>query len=466
MTTERPGVDPGPVLHAGLPPAEVEAWRRAVPAVAGDLDGDAAGLARFAALEAALRQRLPPRPRRSPHEAQAAAALLAPAREARRRFLRAHASGVYRRLTGDLARFVRVRELLDEAAERFPGLVPDRAALAAESARSLRDKEGIELDHGLFLGAILGDPGAGLHLCHAMLLPREASVARLPEYRRQGRLDLGAAAVARRGRAVHVELRHPRHLNAEDDTTLPDLETAIDVALLDDAADVAVLRGGPVDHPRYGGRRVFCSGINLTHLAEGRIPFAWYLDRELGCVDKIYRGLARPDRGPEEPGGSVEKPWIAAVEAFAIGGGCQYLLVVDVTLAEADSYFTLPARKEGIVPGAANLRLPRFAGDRLARQAIQLERRIDADSAAGRLLADEIVPRGEMDAALDRAVAALTSSGVVSAAANRRALRLGQEPLDLLRRYLAVYALDQAVCHLSPALVDNLARHWGPASGR
>ena len=40
------------------------------------------------------------------------------------------------------------------------------------------------------------------------------------------------------------------------------------------------------------------------------------------------------------------------VEAFAIGGGCQLLLVMDHTLAEDGSFFNLPARKEGIVPGA------------------------------------------------------------------------------------------------------------------
>ena len=59
---------------------------------------------------------------------------------------------------------------------------------------------------------------------------------------------------------------------------------------------------------------------------------------------------------------------------------------------------TLPARKEGIIPGAANLRLPRFTGDRIARQAIQYERRLDCDSPEGRLICDEIAPPADMDA--------------------------------------------------------------------
>ena len=45
---------------------------------------------------------------------------------------------------------------------------------------------------------------------------------------------------------------------------------------------------------------------------------------------------------------------------------------MDYVVAAAGAYMTLPARKEGIIPGAANLRLPRFVGDRLARQAIHM----------------------------------------------------------------------------------------------
>ena len=123
-------------------------------------------------------------------------------------------------------------------------------------------------------------------------------------------------------------------------------------------------------------------------------------------------------------GQGIEKPWIAAVdEAFAIGGHCQVLLTMDYVLASKDAYMTLPARKEGIIPGAANLRLPRFTGDRLARQLIQYERRLVCDSPEGKLICDEVAPAAGMDAAIERVVAGLTSSGAVSAVGNRRAFR-------------------------------------------
>jgi thioesterase DpgC len=72
-------------------------------------------------------------------------------------------------------------------------------------------------------------------------------------------------------------------------------------------------------------------------------------------------------------------------------------------------------------------------GDRLARQAILYERTFPASSPEGLLLCDEVVETGEMDAAIERAVVRLSSVGIVSAAANRKALRVDQEPLDTFR---------------------------------
>ena len=368
------------------------------------------------------------------------------------------ALAAYDALTGGLSRPVRVDELCRRAAARWPGLVPDAAALAAEAPLMQRDKRGLEKAHGRFLGAVLADPRCGTHLVHAMLLPRADSARHLQEFEAQGVLELAGARLERQGKAAVVTMRNPRYLNAEDETTLDGLEIAVDVALLDRQSELCVLRGGFVEHSRHAGRRVFGAGINLTHLYQGKIRYLWYLVRDLGLVNKLYRGLAKPGAHPEED--SIEKPWVAAVESFAIGGHCQILLTMDYVLAAQDAYLTLPARKEGIIPGAANLRLPRFVGPRIARQAILAGRRLDCDSPEGRLICDEIVPAGGMDVATARAISNLTDSGVVSAAGNRRALRSGEEPLDEFRRYMAVYAREQAVCHFSPALIHNLETYW------
>ena len=144
----------------------------------------------------------------------------------------------------------------------------------------------------------------------------------------------------------------------------------------------------------------------------------------------------------------------------------QILVAVDHTIAAADAYMTLPARKEGIIPGAANLRLARFVGERVARQAVMNDLRLDCDSPEGRMICSEIVPAARMDQAIASTVERLTGSGVVSAAGNRRAFRIGQEPMDIFRRYMAVYAREQAYCHFSPQLIKNLERNWNAAQRR
>jgi len=451
---------------AGLPAADIESWLGAEPREITDFSADCATFSDYWRRSAQLLGRLPDKPRRNASEHAAAALIQDRSREARARFLRRHADAVYDAATARRSRFMRVEELVIRAADVAPGLLPTTQELAAEDGLIQRDRSGLEIDQGLFLSAVLRHESCGRHLCHAMLLPRAEAQALLPQFEREGRVELSGASVHRSGKAAVVTQNNPRFLNAEDQTSLDGAEICVDLALLDRASEIAVMRGAVVEHPKYKGRRVFGAGINLTHLYHGRIPFIWYLQRDLGYVNKIYRGLAFADDAPPDEfgGNTIEKPWIAAVESFAIGGHCQILLVMDYVLAERGAFLTLPARKEGIIPGAANMRLPRFTGDRIARQAVQYERRLDCDSPEGRLICDEIVAAGEMDAALERVVKGLTSSGVVSAASNRRAFRITQEPLDAFRAYFAVYAREQAYCHFSPALIGNLERYWNAQS--
>ncbi len=439
----------------------IAAWRAAAPRTTPDFRDDCRSFSEHWRAGDDLLRRLPQKPNRSGGEATAAESILSGAREQRERFLRVHAETLYDALTGARSRFIRLEDLVYAAAAAVPGLVPSKAQVAAEAKLLQRDKDGVEIDQGIFLARVLASERAGRHLCHAMLLPRPETADRLVELDRKGTVDLGNVSVARRGKAAIVTASNPRFLNAEDDTTLDALEFAVDIAILDAATDVAVLRGGAVEHPKYRGKRLFGAGINLTHLYRGQIPFVWFLKRDLGYMHKIFRGVALPDQLPDDVHGTgIEKPWIAVIEGFAIGGHCQLLLAMDYVLAASDAFMTLPARKEGIIPGAANLRMPRFTGDRIARQAIQYERKLLCDSPEGRLICDEIAAPHEMDRALDGVIAGLTNSGAVSAASNRRALRIGEEPFDLFRQYFSAYARDQAYCHYSPSLIANLEREW------
>jgi thioesterase DpgC len=375
--------------------------------------------------------------------------------------LRNEAAAMYEELTDGLERSLRVSELVYAAAERFPGLLPTRAEIDAERELAQKDKQGLEIDQGIFVAHVLADPRAGFHLVHSMSQPKAEALALLPDFQRQGNVDLGPMRVDRVENVGHVTIQNHAFLNSEDDLSTAALETAVDLVLLDEAIQIGVLRGAPATHPKYAGRRIFGAGINLTHLYYGKISLIEFmLERELGGVSKLYRGHSVGEFDDVELENRREKPWIAAVETFAIGGACQWLLVMDRVIAESGSYFNLPARKEGIIPGCADLRLPRFVGERLARQAVFFNREFAADSPEGLLIADEVVPGEALDAAVERSAAELTSAGVTSLTANRKALRVGQEPLDRFRRYMANYARDQAYCLYSPALIDNLERNW------
>jgi thioesterase DpgC len=293
-----------------------------------------------------------------------------------------------------------------------------------------------------------------------MSQPKADALGHLDTLRATGSVDLGVARVDRDGDVGLITTQNDAFLNSEDDPSVAALETAVDLVLLDDAIRVAVLRGGVATHAKYAGRRIFGSGLNLTHLYYGKISLVEFmLERELGALAKMYRGhgLGAPGQPLED---RREKPFVAAVESFAIGGSCQILLVMDRVIAEAGAYFNLPARKEGIVPGCANLRLPRFVGERATRQAIFFNRDFLADSPEGRMLADEVVSAGDVDGAIAHAATELMSAGETSLVANRRQLRAAAEPLDVFRAYMASYAREQAYCFYSPALIDNLERNW------
>jgi (3,5-dihydroxyphenyl)acetyl-CoA 1,2-dioxygenase len=448
------------VALRAAPPAGAE------PAFGASLSCDADAASKyFTDVEAVLQMQ---KTERTDEQGGDIAALKARARAVKERFFRRHAAAIYDEITGHGAQSLRVAELLAAAADSYPALLPTRAQIEGERALMLQSaKDGRELDQGLFIAHILADERCGMHLVHAMLKPKREALERLAEFRRSGFADLGEAKVERKGQVGHVTLTNPKFLNAEDDRATAALETAVDLVLLDDAIEVGVLRGGTVPHPKYSGRRIFNAGINLTHLYYGQISFVdFFIERELGLVNKIYRGHWLSESYAEEFEDYAEKPWVAAVEAFAIGGGCQLLCVFDRVLAEPGAYFNLPASKEGFIPGAANLRFPRLVGIKLAREGIFFERVFYADTPEGRMICDEVVPAAEMDTAIERNALQLVRAGMTSAVSNRKALRVPQEPLSMFRRYMATYARQQSLCLYDPQLIANLEQSWKPGRRR
>ncbi|WP_037370808.1 enoyl-CoA hydratase/isomerase family protein [Amycolatopsis orientalis] len=430
----------------------------------GDFEKDSAlASEHFAALDVEIAA-LPPKPERSADDQARADEILERGRAAREKFLGWHVEAVYDAVTEHCTRNLRVAEMAYAVADLVPGLVPTRARIAEERRHPQKDKEGWEFDQGILISRVLDNARTGYHLMHAMTQPRREALELLDELRRTDRVDLGTSLVERRGNVGHLTIQHHKYLNAEDDESTAAMETATDLILLDDRIDVGVLRGAEAVHPKYAGRRVFDSGVNLTRLYHGEVSLIeFFVERELGLINKWFRGHSLGTGEVSIVENRHEKPWIAAVDTHAIGGGCQYLLVMDRVVARSGAFVNLPARKEGFLPGCGNMRLPRFVGEKVARQGIFFNRDIYVDSPEGRQIVDDLVTdEAGMQAAIAEAVDALSATGSVGVNANRTQLRVGAEPLEMFRHYMANHVIGQARCMYSPAIIRNLELAWDP----
>lgn len=446
-------------MPLGIAEFPLRTWLQKSPSLTGVFEVDKPALDRYVRAGEALLDLLGPSPGRTCEQIRDAQTIHSACRALRRRFLACHAEGLYRRLTDDFTIRIGLRDLVFAAAELCPGLVPTREQIARERSGLQRDKEGYEIDQGIFFHGLLRWQQVGTHLMETALQPTPRALELIGSFRSRGRLDLGSVLIERQGCAAHLTINNSYCLNAEDDRLVEDMETAVDLALLDDEVRVGVLRGGVMTHPRYAGRRVFSAGINLKALHAGQISFVdFLLRRELGYINKIVRGLLLNDEAALAPSFRIHqsprgKPWIAVVESFAIGGGAQLLLVFDRVIAEEGSYFSLPAAQEGIIPGFANLRLGRFLGSRGSREVILYGRKISTYDRDAGLLFDESVSSEAMDAAIKRNVQQLSSPAV---AANRHMLNLVDEPADAFLRYACEFALLQSERLYSRDVLDKV----------
>ena len=319
---------------------------------------------------------------------------------------------IYGALTDDFRARPRIAELVYAAAERFPDHLPSRAAIDAEQELLQKDKAGLEINQGLFVAHVLAHERTGFHLMHSMSQPTAAALALLDDFRRDGQADLGPIRVDRDGEIGHVTIQNHAHLNSEDDVSVAALEVAVDLVLLDDAIGVGVLRGAPATHHKYAGRRIFGSGINLTHLYQGKISLLEFmLERELGGVSKMYRGhdLGATARRCSRAGArSRSSPRSTPSRSAARASSCSSWTTS--SRSRAPTSCSPPARR-GSSPAAPTCACRASSASALARQALFFNRSFPADSPGGPQLADAVLPADEMDEAIRSAAAEVVSAG-------------------------------------------------------
>lgn len=109
------------------------------------------------------------------------------------------------------------------------------------------------------------------------------------------------------------------------------------------------------------------------------------------------------------------KPFIAAVNGLALGGGFEIALACDIIIASENAGFGLPEPRVGLTPGAGGVhRLPRQIPYHLAQYMIMTAKRITAQQAMQYGLVAEVVPPAELIAAAERAAAEILLGALLS----------------------------------------------------
>jgi enoyl-CoA hydratase/carnithine racemase len=167
----------------------------------------------------------------------------------------------------------------------------------------------------------------------------------------------------------------------------------------------------------WGGRH-FSAGGDVEEFAAMSVSDIYEYGKDL---DAAYRGL-----------GDLPKVTIAAVNGFALGGGCELALSADFRFAGDRATFGLPEIQLGLIPGAGGTqRLPRLIGLAKAKELIYSGRQVKADEALALGLADALFPAAEvLDRAMEAAARYARGPTVALRAAKHAIDRGAAGPLD------------------------------------
>src|SRR6478609_9595915 len=133
----------------------------------------------------------------------------------------------------------------------------------------------------------------------------------------------------------------------------------------------------------WGGEKVFAAGADVKEMAE--MSHTDMIDMS-GRMQSGYVALAR-----------IPKPVVAAVNGYALGGGCELALCADIRIAAEDATFGQPEIKLGIIPGAGGTqRLTRLIGTSRAKDLIFTGRPVGAAEALAIGLVDQVLPAAEV----------------------------------------------------------------------
>jgi enoyl-CoA hydratase len=179
----------------------------------------------------------------------------------------------------------------------------------------------------------------------------------------------------KKGAIAYVTLNRPKVMNALSHATWEDLEAAFEAARDDDAVHGVILTGA--------GDKAFIAGADISELAHVTAVEAEQSSAYGQNVLNLIENLG--------------KPVLAAINGFALGGGCETAMACTIRIASEDAKFGQPEVKLGIIPGGGGTqRLPRLVGRGRALQLILSGEIISAQEAYRIGLVNEVVPSAQL----------------------------------------------------------------------
>ncbi len=204
-----------------------------------------------------------------------------------------------------------------------------------------------------------------------------------------------------------ISINRPEVRNALDGKTVKEIEQAIEMLEQDEEVGVIVFTGV--------GEKSFAAGADIKVL------------REKQALDALVPGMSATYRLIE----NCQKPTIAAINGYALGGGCELAMACDIRIAADHAKLGLPELNLSIIPGAGGTqRLSRLIGKGRAMDLILTGDMISAEKAERIGLVSEVVPAGELRQAVREKAEKILSKGPLAVRLAKLSINRGLE-LDM-----------------------------------
>ena len=250
--------------------------------------------------------------------------------------------------------------------------------------------------------------------------------------------------VEQRDAVTLITLNRPKALNALNSTVLEELIDAFAAYQADDSQLCAVLTGS--------GDKAFAAGADIKEMSEKEAADFYLDDFFAPWTSEIVK--------------KTRKPWIAAVNGFALGGGCELAMMADFIIASENAKFGQPEIKLGVAPGmGGSQRLTKAVGKSKAMEMCLTGRMMDADEAERSNLVARVVPHDDLLGEAMKTAAQIASMPPMAAIANKEMVNVAFETsldqgLIVERRIFQILAGSEDKKEGMAAFVEKREGKW------